>query len=146
MRNDSFNALHINNVYSYCLWKRGELDHMSVTVVSGSGKEHTFHQRKLQEKKRHIGMLLTRNLRPDMMRSVSAVGRPWMLMRTGRDGMPMGVLENVDKLMALGQACGWITVWMDKVEGLEQPVAFVVVEDIRFRHWMYLKRKMGYGK
>lgn len=143
MSNSLFNALHIGSLFKRCLWKRGELDTMRIAVLSGEGKECVFHRRKIEEIKGEIGRILLANIRSDMMRSVSDKGRPWMLMRSDREGLPMGMMENVDKLFALAQACEFVSVRMETVEGLENKIPFVIVEDIRIRNRMKRLRSRG---
>lgn len=145
MKPNPFNALNINDMYKRCLWKQGELDNMRVAVISGYGKEHIFHHRKIDRMKRRIGHMLLNNMRSDMMRSEGSGGRPWMLMRTDRQGLPMGMMESVDKLFCLAQACGFLSVRIDSVDGLDQPMPFVIVEDVRIRNWLK-KEEHRYGK
>lgn len=136
MSNSLFNSLHIGSLFKRSLWKKGELDTMRITVLSGDGRECVFHRKKIEEIKGEIGRILLANIRSDMMRSVSDKGRPWMLLRSDREGLPMGMMENVDKLFALAQACECVSVRMGEVNGLENKIPFVVVEDIRIRNRM----------
>lgn len=139
MRINPFNALNISSIHKRCLWKQGELDNMRITVLSGDGTEQVFHHRKIEKEKIRIGKILLDNMRPDMMRSNSSMGRPWMMMRSDRQGFPMGMMDSVDKLYCLSQACGFVSVKMEHVNGLDTPMPFVIVEDTRIRN--YIKKE-----
>ena len=147
MGGNNFNSSFIRTLHKKCLWKRGELDNMRISVLSPQGVEFTYHQRKINDIKPELSSLLIRNVPSDYFRSNGCDGVPWLLLRTDRWGMPFGDPEYVGLLIALSVACGFIAMDVRKIDGLAEDVPFVVVEDRRISAW---RRSQGlykiYGK
>lgn len=143
MAGNSFNSFRIRALHKECLWKRGELDNMRLTVLSPQGNEFAYHQRKLNGIKTELSGVLLRNVPSDYFRSNNCTGVPWLLLRTDRWGRPMGAPEYADLLIALSVACGFVAMDVRKLDALCEDVPFVVVEDRRIATW---RRDNGLNK
>lgn len=119
----------IRRIYEACLWKRGDLDGLRVTVNAVGGKTHTFHERRLLSYRKSLETMLLTHLPDRLKRSKGCTGLPWYTVRWDKDGQPIGSNEVVELLIALAVGAGLMTLDFRRIEGVEDVTAYVVVED-----------------
>lgn len=130
-------------MYERCHWRSGELENQLLTVTVATGKVYRLHARKISDYRLQIAHILTRNLRPEMMRSFPSgtKGMPWFSAKFDKNGLPIGDLQTVEMMLALGVAAGCVTVQRKTMEGVEGSVPFVIVEDRRVRDWELTEKR-----
>ena len=138
-----FTTAHVRRLYERCHWRSGELENQLQKVTIATEKVYRLHARKVSDYRLQIAHLLTYNLRPEMMRSCPNVnkGMPWFSAKYDKNGLPIGDLQTVEMMLALGVAAGCVTVQRKTMEGVEGSVPFVIIEDRRVRDWELTERR-----
>lgn len=77
-----------------------------------------------------------------MMRSHGANGMPWFSAKYDRNGLPLGNLQTVEMMLALGVAAGCVTVYRKKIDGVDGSIPFVIIEDRRVRDWELTEKRI----
>lgn len=127
----TFTARTIEWLYNECQWKDHELEHNRVKIRTPMGVEHLLHARRVKIWQKRIARLL-KYCRIQCLRSASG-GMPWQSLRIGTDGTELS-LKHADMLIVLGMTAGFVTIEERGIDGVGEPVPFVIVEDIRIRN------------
>lgn len=140
---NKFTYRMIERIYGECLWKRGDLDGLRMQVAGVDGTTHVFHERRLAAYQRSLETMLLTHMSDRLKRSKGCAGLPWYAVRWDKKGQPLGSNEVTAKFIALTVAAGLMTQEFRRVDGVENVVAYVVVEDgkIRYRRRVQANRQ-----
>lgn len=124
---------YIRRLYEECTWKNGDLDGLLQTVVGVEGRKHFFHERRLLSKRKALETILIKHMPDRLMRTKSSGMLPWYALRLDKEAMPFGSLHVVEQLVALIVGAGLATLTPRKIDGVEETVDYIVIEDGRIR-------------
>lgn len=137
-----FTTAHIRRMYERCHWRSGELENQLQTITVATGKVYRLHARKIFDNRLQIAHILTCNLRQELMRSYpGSKGMPWFSAKYDRKGLPLGDLQTVEQMLALGVAAGCVTVYRKTMEGIDGSIPFVIIENRRVRDWELTEKR-----
>lgn len=118
-------------LYRECQWKETEIEGNRIKVETPMSGVHYLHRKRVKLWQTRIARIL-KYCRTDSFRS-SGNGIPWQGLRVSEDGVQL-CLGHIDKLMALGLAADFITIEQHTVDGVDMPVPYAVIEDVRIRN------------
>ena len=123
------NPRNIHKLYESCQWQPDNLDHMHRKVKILTETVHHLHERRCMLVRNKLGTMLLRDMPDSLMRTKGCKGAPWQSFLRGRDGLPIGDPNDIDKLLAAASVTGLITIETRHVEGVITPVTYAVIED-----------------
>lgn len=128
---------YIYKIYESCLWQR--LDTVKLSIEVEPGRMHLIHRLRVAGHKLKVARWLLL-LNDDIQRTKVHKLVPWRIACRLCGGMHI-TDRAAEQLLAMGAALGFVTLNIRKLDSVDEPQGFAVVEDDIIRNWIAAEQR-----
>ena len=130
---------HIQKIYDSCQWQR--LDTVKLSAEVEPGRVHLIHRLRIAEHKLKIARWLMQ-VNDGIQRTKVHKLVPWRIANRLCGGMHIAD-KAAEQLLAMGATLGFVTLSIRKLDSVDEPQGFAVIEDDIIRNYITAEERRG---